>query len=89
MHRQQKESNSEVFREHSSRGWCPVLYKDKKKQMVKSKQWWINDQQKQKQILQLLHDDPAGGCHFRRDKTRDKVMSRYFWHGQYDNNIFY
>ena len=40
---------------------------------------------KQKQVLQSLHDDPAGGCHFGRDKTRDKVSSRYFWHGQCDD----
>ena len=52
---------------------------------MKSKRHWINDQQKQKQILQSLHDDPAGGCHFGRDKTRDKVASRYFWHGLYDD----
>ena len=30
----------------------------------------------QQQILQSLHDNPAGGCHFGRDKTRDKVSSR-------------
>ena len=52
---------------------------------MKSKQQWIDDEQKQKQILQSLHDDAAGGCHFGRDKTRDKVVSRYFWYGQYDN----
>ena len=52
---------------------------------MKSKRQWIEDEQKQKQILQSLHDDPAGGCHFGRDKTRDKIASRYFWHGQYDD----
>ena len=62
-----------------------LQHEDQEKQTVKSKQQWISDEQKQKQILQSLHDDPAGGCHFGRDKTRDKVVSRYFWHGQHDD----
>ena len=32
---------------------------------------------------------PCGGCHFGRDKTRDKVASRYFWHGQLDDVDYY
>ena len=62
-----------------------LQHEDKERQIVKSRRQWIDDEQKQKQILQSLHDDPAGGCHFGRDKTRDKIASRYFWHGQYDD----
>ena len=62
-----------------------VQYDDKEKQSVKSKRQWISDEKKQKQVLQYLHDDSAGGCHFGRDKTRDKVSRRYFWHGQFDD----
>ena len=62
-----------------------LQYNDKEKLSVKSKRQWIGD----KQILQSLHDDSAGGCHFGRDKTRDKVASRYFWHGQYDDVDYY
>ena len=40
-----------------------LQHEDKEKQTVKSKRQWIDDEQKQKQILQSLHDDPAGGCH--------------------------
>ena len=58
-----------------------LQYEDKEKQTVKSKRQWISDEQKQKQILKSLHDDPFGGCHF----GRDKVSSRYFWHGHYNN----
>ena len=58
---------------------------DKEKQTVKSKHQWISDEKKQKQVLQSLHDDSAGGCHFGRDKTRDKVSSTYFWHGKFDD----
>lgn len=60
-------------------------FEDKEKPNVKSKRQWIGDEKKQKQVLQSLHDDPAGGCHFGRDKTRDKVSSRYFWLGQCDD----
>ena len=62
-----------------------VQYDDKDKQSVKSKRQWISDKKKQKQVLQYLHDDSAGGCHFGRDKTRDKVSRRYFWHAQFDD----
>ena len=34
-----------------------------------------NDKQMQNQIMQSVHDDDAGGCHFGRDKTKDKVAS--------------
>ena len=62
-----------------------MQFDNKDKQTVKSKCQWISDEKKQKQVLQSLHDDPAGGCHFGRDKTRDKVSSRYFWHGLCDD----
>ena len=50
---------------------------------------WIEDKEKQQQILKALHDDPAGGCHFGRDITREKVVSRYFWHVQYEDIDYY
>lgn len=59
------------------------------KQNAKGKRQWIADKEMQQQILQSMHDDPAGGCHFGRDKTRDKVASRYFWHGQLDDVDYY
>lgn len=59
-----------------------ILYYDHGK---RNKRRWIADQQQQQQILQSLHDNPTGGCHFSRDKTRDKVVSRYFWQGQYED----
>ena len=46
---------------------------------------WIHDKKMQKQIIMSLHDDTAGGCHFGRDKTRDKVISRYYWQSQYED----
>lgn len=49
------------------------------------KRRWISDKKTQQEILQSLHDDPSGGCHFGRDKTRDKVVKRYYWHGQYED----
>ena len=66
-----------------------LQYDVKEKHSVKSKRQRIGDKQMQQQILQSLHDDPAGGCHFGRDKTRDKVANRYFWHGQYDDVDYY
>ena len=53
----------------------------------KARRRWISDKQKQmqQQILQSLHDNPTGGCHFGRDRTRDKVVKRYFWQGQYED----
>ena len=58
---------------------------DKDKRSVPSKRQWIGDKEMQQQILQSVHDNAAGGCHFGRDKTRDKIASRYFWHGQYED----
>ena len=58
---------------------------DKYREEVKRKRQWIYDQQMQRKILQSIHDDSAGGRHFGRDKTRDKVASRYFWQGLYDD----
>lgn len=49
------------------------------------KRRWIYDKHMQEQIIVSLHDDAAGGCHFGRDKTRDKVISRYYWHSQYED----
>ena len=46
----------------------------------KKKRQWIEIRETQLQILQSVHDDLAGGCHVGRDKTREKVCSRYFWH---------
>ena len=56
-----------------------------KDRQLKKKRKWIPEKERQQQILQSLHDDAAGGCHFGRDKTRDKVSSRYFWHNQCDD----
>ncbi len=52
-----------------------------------SKHQWITDPDQQKQILASVHDDPAGGCHFGRDKTRDKVCKRYYWHNMVDTYV--
>lgn len=65
-------------------------YEDKKvakkeERKLKCTRQWIHDESTQKQILQSLHDNPTGGCHFGRDKTRDKVVKRYFWHALYDD----
>ncbi len=32
-------------------------------------------------ILEACHDNRVGGCHFGRDKTIEKVSSRFFWKG--------
>lgn len=37
---------------------------------------WITDEKKQQNIIQACHADKLGG-HFGRDKTREKVTSRY------------
>ena len=58
---------------------------DKDKKEVKRKKQWINDHQKQQQILQSLHDDPTGGCHFGRDKTREKLANRFYWPTMYED----
>ena len=39
--------------------------------------------------LQYNDDDLTGGCHLERDKSRDKVASRYFWYGRYDYVGYY
>ena len=62
-----------------------LQFSDKDKKELKRKKQWINDKQKQEQILQSLHDDPAGGCHFGRDKTREKLASRFYWPTMYDD----
>ena len=52
---------------------------------LKKKRKWNPEKERQQQILQSLHHDAAGGCHLGRDKTRDKVSRRYFWHNQCDD----
>ena len=32
-------------------------------------------------ILEACHDSHIGGSHFGRDKTTEKVSSRYYWKG--------
>ena len=49
------------------------------------KRQWINDAQMQNQILESVHDSSAGGCHFGRDKTREKLASRFFWTSMYED----
>ena len=46
-----------------------IHYQDKDKRSVPSKWQWIGDKEMQQQILQSVHDNAAGGCHFGRDKT--------------------
>lgn len=62
-----------------------LQYEDKSKKVVKLKRQWISSKSRQKQILESIHDNTSGGCHFGRDKTRDKVIKRYFWHGIYED----
>ena len=38
---------------------------------------WISDSKLQKQVLKSIHSASSGGCHFGRDKTREKVTKRY------------
>ena len=44
---------------------------------------WICDSKLQQQIMKSIHGDSSGGCHFERDKTREKIAKRYYWHGIY------
>lgn len=60
-----------------------VLYHVKNKESPKRQ--WVADKKVQQQILRSLHDSSTGGCHFGRDKTRDKIVKRYFWHGMYED----
>ena len=62
-----------------------LFYTQSASEETQGERQWIADKEMQQQILQSLHDDPAGGCHFGRDKTKDKVSSRYSWHGQLDD----
>ena len=50
-----------------------VQYDDEEQQSVKSKRQWISDEKKQKQVLQSLHDDSSGGCHFGQDEIKFPV----------------
>ena len=47
-----------------------LFYKNKGKE---HKRQWVPEKEKHA---------TAGGCHFGRDKTREKVVSKYYWHGQ-------
>ena len=62
-----------------------LQFSEKDKEQVTKKKQWVSDKQKQQQILRSLHDDQAGGCHFGRDKTREKVASRYYWSTMYED----
>ena len=46
---------------------------------------WICDSKLQQQIMKSIHGDSSGGCHFGRDKTREKIAKRYYWHGIYQD----
>ncbi len=46
---------------------------------------WIVDSNMQQQIMKSLHSDSGGGCHFGRDKTREKIVKRYYWHCIYQD----
>ena len=54
-----------------------------------SKRQWIANFERQQQILQSIHDDTLGGCHLGRDKTREKISKRYFWHGMGEDVDYY
>jgi hypothetical protein len=54
-----------------------LYYQARKKER---KRQWIEDTVKQQQIVSSVHKDTLDGCHFGRDKTREKVLHRYFWH---------
>ena len=62
-----------------------LQFSEKDEEQVTKKKQWVSDKQKQQQILRSLHDDQAGGCHFGRDKTREKVASRYYWSTMYED----
>jgi len=47
-----------------------LQYEGKTKKKVTLKRQWIQDKNMQKEILQSVHDDKTGGCHFGRDKMR-------------------
>ena len=32
-------------------------------------------------VLRVCHDNPSSGGHFGRDKTYNKIASRYYWKG--------
>ena len=45
------------------------------------RRWIVDDEQKEK-IFKSCHSDRLSG-YFGRDKTRDKICSRFFWPGMY------
>ena len=58
-----------------------LYYSESNSESEKINRQWIQNKELKEQILQSIHDNRMGGCHFGRDKTREKVCSRYFWHG--------
>ena len=61
-----------------------LFYLSKDKGQI-HKRRWISDKKVQQEIIESVHDNVAGGCHFGRDKSREKIVRRYFWHGQYED----
>ena len=45
----------------------------------------IRDRVAKTRILEACHDDRVGGCHFGRDRTIDKIATRYYWRGIYND----
>eukprot|EP00731_Ephydatia_muelleri_P007412 Em0003g1660a len=40
---------------------------------------WVFDEEDQKRVMEACHDDKLGGGHFGRDKTLQKICSRFYW----------
>eukprot|EP00731_Ephydatia_muelleri_P009172 Em0004g1510a len=40
---------------------------------------WVFDEEDQKRVMEVCHDDKLGGGHFGRDKTLQKICSRFYW----------
>ncbi|KAL5491158.1 hypothetical protein EMCRGX_G016393 [Ephydatia muelleri] len=41
---------------------------------------WIVDKESQMKVITSCHDQKLGGGHFGRDKTLQKICSRFYWH---------
>ena len=70
------ESRRRAIRKFSKNDTVLLLYDQRK---------WISDSKLQKQVLKSIHSASSGGCHFGRDKTKEKVTKRYYWHGMYED----
>ena len=35
------------------------------------------------EVLKMCHDNPVTGAHFGRDKTYQRIASRFYWKGKY------